>query len=597
VPEKIPAQAGRIGLRIFARWVQWLLALALSQLALAVLAEQPNIVVVLVDDAGLMDFSGFGGEAQTPNIDALSEAGMSFSNYRTSPMCAPTRAMLLTGLTSHKAGVGALSEIMTPEQQQSPAYSQRLLPGVKTVATRLRAGGYQTFVAGKWHLGHEPGDLPNEHGFDRSFVLDASGADNYEQKSFMPFYADAPWFEDGLPTALPDGFYSSEFLVSQMIKYLDGRDPDRPFLVYLPFLAIHIPVQAPREYTDKYTGVYHEGWDAIRLSRVKRAKALGLVPAGAEVPNIPPSLRKWDALSPESQAHYERRMMVNAGMLDAMDHHLGRLIDYLKSNGAYDNTVFVITSDNGPEFGEPNLDANFRSWMPRNGYNDDFDTLGEKGSNIAIGAEWASAAAGPSHLFKTFASEGGMRVPLIISGPGVFSERFNDARVYVTDLAPTLSELAGVPSGDVDGRSLVPLLRREAEYVYEADDPVGFELGGNSALYKGQFKLVRNTLPFGDAEWRLYDIVADPSETNDLSAVHPDVKAELLKDYERFASENGVIALPKDYDPYQQLRRNASGRIFKRNLPQLVGYGVLLLGALAFISLVALRLRSRRALS
>ena len=573
---------------------QGLLIAAISQLALIAHAERPNIVVILVDDAGLMDFSSFGGEAQTPNIDALSEAGMSFSNYRTSPMCAPTRAMLLTGLNSHKAGVGALPEIMTPEQRRSPAYSQRLLPGVETVASRLQAGGYQTFMVGKWHLGHGPGDLPNHHGFDRSFTLDASGADNYEQKSFMPFYADAPWFEDGEPTTLPDDFYSSEFLVDQMMEYLEERDADKPFFAYLPFLAIHIPVQAPREYTDRYAGVYEDGWEMTRLNRIARAKALGIIPEDTAAPDVPSSLRKWDELSAEDQAHYERRMMVNAGMLDAMDHHIGRLIDYLKSSGAYENTIFVVTSDNGPEFGEPNLDAGFRDWMPRNGYNDDFETLGEKGSNIGIGAEWASAAAGPSHLFKTFASEGGMRVPLIISGPGIASETFNDARAYVTDLTPTLSELAGVASGEVDGRSLVPLLRGEKEQIYGADDPVGFELGGNSALYKGRFKLTRNTLPFGDAEWRLYDIEADPSETNDLSTQMPDTKVEMLEDYERFAAENGVIALPKDYNPYDQLRTNARARVLKRNLPRLIGYGVVLLAGVALIVLLVLRARSRR---
>ncbi|MEL6666261.1 MAG: arylsulfatase [Pseudomonadota bacterium] len=582
-------------MRHLIRMGQWLFATMLSPVFLMAHAEQPNFVVILVDDAGLMDFSSFGGEAQTPNIDALGAAGMSFSNYRTSPMCAPTRAMLLTGLTGHKAGVGALPEIMTPEQRRSPAYSQRLLPGVETVASKLKSGGYQTFMAGKWHLGHGLGDLPNHHGFDRSFTLDASGADNYEQKSFMPFYAEAPWFEDGEPTSLPDDFYSSEFLVDQMVEYLDGRDPEKPFFAYLPFLAIHIPVQAPREYTDRYTGVYEDGWDATRERRIQRAKDLGLIPENTVTPDVPDALREWDELSPEDRAHYERRMMVNAGMLDAMDHHIGRLVNYLKSTGAYENTVFIVTSDNGPEFGEPNLDSGFRSWMSRNGYNDDFETLGEKGSNIGIGAEWASAAAGPSHLFKTFASEGGMRVPLIISGPGISSEAFNDARAYVTDLAPTLSDLAGLETGTVDGRSLAPLLKGEREQVYGEDDAVGFELGGNSALYKGRYKLTRNTLPFGDAEWRLYDIQADPSETNDLSSSNADLKKTMLEDYDRFAAENGVIALPKDYNPYVQLRRNANARVLQRNLPRLICYAAIVLVGLGLIVFFLLRWRSRRA--
>ncbi|MEM7690901.1 MAG: sulfatase-like hydrolase/transferase [Pseudomonadota bacterium] len=416
-------------------------------------AETPNFVVVLVDDAALMDFSSFGGEARTPNIDALSAAGVSFSNYHTSPMCAPSRAMLLTGLNSHKAGVGALPEIMTEAQRASPAYSQRLLPEVETIADRLKAVGYQTFMTGKWHLGHGPGDLPNHHGFDRSFTLDASGADNYEQKSFMPFYADAPWFEDGKPATLPDDFYSSEFLVDQMVRYLESRDRNRPFFAYLPFQAIHIPVQAPRAFTERYTQVYAAGWDVVKRQRLERAKELGLVPEDSVSPAVPHTLRAWEELSVEEKAHYERRMMVNAGMLEAMDFHVGRLLAYLRSVGDFANTVFLVTSDNGPEFADPNSDERFRLWMEQHGYNDKLETLGEEGSNLGIGAEWASAAAGPGHLFKTFASEGGMRVPLIISGPGIAPQSFNHARSYVVDIAPTIAELAGVSSSQHAGGS------------------------------------------------------------------------------------------------------------------------------------------------
>ncbi|MEO0435425.1 MAG: arylsulfatase [Pseudomonadota bacterium] len=557
----------------------------------AAYAEQPNIVLVLVDDAALMDFASFGGEAQTPNVDALGRAGVSFSNYHTSPMCAPSRAMLLTGLNSHKAGVGALPEIITEEQRRSPAYSQHLLPEVETIADRLRTAGYQTFMTGKWHLGHGPGDLPNDHGFDRSFALDASGADNYEQKSFMPFYAEAPWFEDGKPTTLPENFYSSEFLVDQMVRYLESRDRDRPFFAYLPFQAIHIPVQAPREFTDRYADVYTEGWDLVKLRRIERAKELGLVPKDSTPPAAPASVRAWKDLSREEQAHYERRMMVNAGMLDAMDFHLGRLLAYLQAIGDFDNTVFLITSDNGPEFADPNSDTRFRMWMEQNGYNDDLETLGEQGSNFGIGAEWASTAAGPGHLFKTFASEGGMRVPLIISGPGIAAQGFNHARSYVIDIAPTLAELAGLSAPSVDGRSLVPLLRGEVDEVYGMEDSVGFELGGNSALFRDRYKITRNTLPFGDAEWRLYDIEADPGETNDLSNTYPEMKAEMLAQYAMYATENGVVALPKDYDPYQQLNLNTYASLLKQYAPYLVGIAIL---SLVIVSLCVVSIRRSR---
>ena len=147
---------------------------------------QPNFVVVLVDDGAFMDFGGYGGEAHTPNINALADRGVRFSNYHTSPLCAPSRAMLLTGLDSHRTGVGTIPEVITPEQKGQPGYELRLLPEVETVAETLKTAGYQTYMTGKWHLGQDQNDLPNRHGFDRSFALDASGADNWEQKPFMP---------------------------------------------------------------------------------------------------------------------------------------------------------------------------------------------------------------------------------------------------------------------------------------------------------------------------------------------------------------------------------------------------------------------------
>jgi len=556
-------------MRHLIRMGQWLFAIMLSPVFLMAHAEQPNFVVILVDDAGLMDFSSFGGEAQTPNIDALGAAGMSFSNYRTSPMCAPTRAMLLTGLTSHKAGVGALPEIMTPEQRRSPAYSQRLLPGVETVASKLKSGGYQTFMAGKWHLGHGPGDLPNHHGFDRSFTLDASGADNYEQKSFMPFYADAPWFDDGEPTSLPDDFYSSEFLVDQMVEYLDGRDPEKPFFAYLPFLAIHIPVQAPREYTDRYTGVYEDGWDATRERRIQRAKDLGLIPENTLTPDVPDALREWDELSPEDRAHYERRMMVNAGMLDAMDHHIGRFVEYLKANGQYENSIFVITSDNGPEYNRGDQDVRLKIWQSMNGYNIDPEHAGAPGSWGFIGPEWAAAAATPGALYKFYATEGGIRAPLIIAGPDI-SPATIDSPAMVSDITPTLLDWVAAPAAPggakpITGRSLLPVLRGEAETVYGPDDIRAIEVSGNSALFKGDYKITRSMPPMGDAQWQLFDIKSDPGETTDLSASLPDVLADLTAEYAAYAAANGVLEMPEGYNSAEAVMKNSIARFYKHN--------------------------------
>jgi arylsulfatase/uncharacterized sulfatase len=202
-------------------------------------------VILLVDDAGLMDFCGYGGEAHTPNINRMADQGVRFSNYHTSPLCAPSRAMLLTGLDNHRAGFGTIPEVIHKSQTGKPAYALHILPGVSNIASRLQAAGYSTFMTGKWHLGSEPGNLPNSKGFGRSFALDASGADNWEHKSFLPLYADAPWFESDEPVRLPEDFYSSQFIVDKMVEYLDRRDPEKPFFSYLAFQGHSHPCSGP----------------------------------------------------------------------------------------------------------------------------------------------------------------------------------------------------------------------------------------------------------------------------------------------------------------------------------------------------------------
>ncbi len=559
----------------------------------AALYAQPNVIVLLVDDAGFMDFGGFGGEARTPHINRLADEGVRFSNYHTSPLCAPSRAMLLTGLDNHRTGVATIPEVITEEQKSSPAYALHLQPGVRTIADLLKDAGYQTFMTGKWHLGRGDGDLPDSHGFDRSFVLDASGADNWEQKPFMPFYEEAPWFEDGKPARLPDDFYSSRFLVDKMLEYLDSRDPSHPFFAYIAFQAIHIPVQAPREFVEHYTGTYQDGWQATLERRFERAKALGLIPPNATPPRLHPSLRAWDSLTAQEQTHYESAMMVNAGMLEAMDHHIGRLIAHLQSTGEYENTVFIVTSDNGPEFGDPTTDPAFRLWMRGNGYHTNPDNAGGRGYMGAIGPEWASAAAVPGSLFKMYASEGGTRVPLIIRSPGLTGAGFNGALSFVIDVAPTVAQLAGVTApAEMDGRSLLPVITGEKGRTYGADEAVGIEVAGNSALFKGHYKLTRNTLPHGDARWRLHDLESDPAEVSDLSDQRPDLLREMLDDYQRYAASNGVVALPDDFNIEAQIGVNARRQMLSRYLPAMAGTGLLVLILLCTL-LCVLRRRKR----
>lgn len=561
--------------------------------------KPPNFVVMLIDDAAFMDLGIYGGEAHTPNIDALASRGALFTRYYTSPLCSPSRAMLLTGMDNHLTGVSTIPEVLPKEHEGQPGYTMSLEPGVATLAERLKPLGYRTLMTGKWHLGSNHGDLPNSHGFDRSFALDASGADNWEDKSYIPFYANAPWYEDGKEASLPDDYYSSQFIVDQMMTYMDEGDAAEPFFAYLAFMAVHIPVQAPPEYTANYDGVYDAGWDATREARWSRAQQLGYVPAGAALAPMPDYFRKWDSLPADEQRLLSARMQVNAGMLEAMDFHVGRLIEHLKSTGQYDNTVFVVTSDNGPEPTRGDTDDRLKFWMKMNGYHLGIDGIGEKGSWAFIGPEWAMAAASPHDKFKFLGAEGGIRVPFIMAGAGLAEGARVDARAHVTDIAPTLLAMAGAPDefGDakpMTGRSLLPLLRGETDAVYGPGDAIVIEVSGNAAVIKGDYKLTRNQKPHGDARWRLYDLSKDPGETADLSSANPEIYADLAAEYAAYSKRVGVLEVPEGYNSLSEVTRHTIERQRKQYRSWIIG-GVAGLAALIVGGIFLWRGRKRKA--
>lgn len=558
--------------------------------------ERPNVVVILADDVALMDFGAYGGEARTPNIDALAKRGALFTQYRASPLCSPSRAMLLTGMDAHLTGVATIPEVLPAEQRGRPGYKMALEPGVLTLADRLRAQGYRTVMAGKWHMGEAADEMPQAHGFDRSFALAASGADNWDDRSYMPYYKDAPWFEDGVEASLPEDFYSSRFIVDKVIAYLAETDPDKPFFAYLPFQAIHIPVQAPQAFIDRYNGRYDKGWEALREERHRRAQELGLVPPGAPMAALPPGYRPWESLSGDERALHAARMEVNAAMLEAMDFHIGRLIRHLKAKGEYDNTIFVVSSDNGPEpsRGDDNVTLAVYHWLT--GYDIGPEGVGGPGHWGFIGPEWAVAAATPGAWYKFYATEGGIRVPLIMAGPGIAPRRI-DSPAMVTDIAPTLLEWVDVdtdalPGKAMTGRSLLPVLGGKAESVYRADEARAVEVSGNSALYLGDYKITRSVPPVGDGRWRLYNLAVDPGETMDLSAREPAIMQRLLAEYSAYAAQVGVLDMPEGYDSRAQIARNVGARLFA-NYPWLyVVAATVLLAFAAFVWLALRRIRS-----
>jgi arylsulfatase/uncharacterized sulfatase len=574
-------------------------AALLAHLLAGAAPVRPNIVVLVADDWGFTDVGAFGGEIPTPHLDALAARGARFANFHTSASCSPTRSMLLTGVDHHRNGVGSLRESMPRAHVGQPGYEGELNERVVTVGTLLQDAGYRTHVVGKWNVGGSARNLPDRRGFHRSLVLGDTGADNWDpQQRYLPHTATVSWYADGQPAGMPRTFYSSRFFVDKAIEFLQAdAKAGQPFFTYIGFQANHLPVQAPAEFVARHKGRYDAGWAALRAQRRDRAAALGVVPADtalAPTPHAP----DWTAQSPDAKRLYARQMEVYAGMAEAMDHEVGRLVAHLKQTGQYDNTVFVFLSDNGAEGSDPYAVKSARPWLWSQGYSQDHDRLGGPGTYGVIGPGWATAAASPLATYKFYSGEGGIRVPLIVAGaPGTEPGRIHHAFTHVLDIAPTLLDLAGVPAPGsayqgratepMSGRSLGPLLRGEADHVHPADEAVGFELTGNAALFKGDLKLVKVLPPLGDGQWRLFDIRRDPGETRDLRAQRPEDFKAMFADYETYARKHGVLPVPDDYDPVRQVAIN---NLLDYFVPT---YGPWVLGALSLAAAGWIALRRR----
>lgn len=543
------------------------LALALLMAASGWAADKvrPNIVILVADDWGFSDVGAFGSEISTPHIDELARKGMRFSNFHVAASCSPTRSMLLTGVENHRNGVGNLLEAMPQEHLGKPGYQGSLNANVVTVATLLKDAGYRTSITGKWNVGSEPRNLPDQRGFDRSIVQGDTGSDNWEpDRRYLPHTDKVHWFENGKTAVMPKDYYSSQYFVDKTIEHLRaGANEGKPFFAYVGFQANHVPLQAPREFIDKYKGVYKDGWTALRTARRDKAAALGLIPKDTPMVTMG-TTADWNALSASDKLYEARRMEVYAGMADAMDFHVGRLIAHLKQTGDYDNTVFVFLSDNGSE-GSDYHEA--WPWLVLN-YSQDINRLGGKGAYDFVGPSWASASASPLSTYKFYAGEGGLRTPLIISGvPGMAHNAVQPALAHVTDIVPTLLDLAQVPSPGntyksqtiepITGHSLLPALRGEHQPIHAADEPIGYELSGNQALFKGTLKIVMNLPPVGDGKWHLYDLSVDPGETNDLQTTLPADFKTMLSDFNGYAKSHGVLPMPEGYSPSRQVMINS----------------------------------------
>ena len=532
-------------------------------------ADAPNIVIVLADDLGFADLGCYGSEIDTPNLDRLAASGLQFTNFHVTPMCSPTRAALLTGVNPHRAGAGHVAN----SDPGFPGYAAEMADDVATAAEVFRDAGYTTLAVGKWHLTKDS-DLsdagprqswPCQRGFDRYYgVLDA----------FTNLHHPHRLVEDNHTVEVdeyPEGYYVTDDLTERaidMIRHAKASNPSQPFLCYFAHIAIHAPLQCKESDRQKYAGRYDAGWDALRAERHARQIELGVLPEGTPLPprnaEEGDDVRPWDDLDPRDQALFARYMEVYAAMVDSVDQSVGRLMAALEELGEADNTIFLFLSDNGAsrEGEADGTTSYFRSLVSKNVTDledldwdrDHLDLAGGPRTLVHYPRGWAMASNTPFRLYKINTHAGGHSVPLIWHWPrGQRADGRRDQWTHVTDVLPTLMELAGVQRPEVrngialqplDGTTLAPVLAdagaphdRGGQYL---------EMQGNRGYYDGQWEIVTRHVPlteFGEHEWELYDLANDRTETTDLAAEHPERVAEMAAAWEAEAQRNQVYPL------------------------------------------------------
>ena len=384
--------------------------------------KRPNIVMILGDDLGFADMGSFGGEIRTPNLDSLATGGVRFANFYTNASCSPTRSALLSGVDTHRNGLGNMDEWTAPNQRGVPGYEGYLNNQVATLPQLLKDAGYHTYMVGKWHLGKAPDQIPAARGFERDFsLLDGAGS-YWDMTNFTAASPQSVFTEDGrYLTRLPKDYYATKTYTDKLIGYIDANRGDgKPFFAYVSHQAPHDPYHLPKEWRSRHVGEYDKGWDALRQERLKRQIELGIMPAGTELAE-----RMWFVpdpivLAPATRAILGKKMELYAGMVENMDFHVGRLIDHLKKIGEYDNTVFIVFGDNGAEgtdlfkmiAGTPGTrDYLFAAmkWSQTNP-----NAWGDPGSYVAYGPMWAQVSMTPFSQYKGWLGEGGIHNALIV---------------------------------------------------------------------------------------------------------------------------------------------------------------------------------------
>ena len=503
---------------------------------------QPNILLLVADDLGYADLGCYGGDIETPNIDNLAAQGIRFSRFHTSPLCAPTRAMLLSGNDNHIAGMGIQSN-----QDNGFGYEGKLTNRIVTIPALLKANGYHTYMAGKWHLGRDSLSNPFSKGFERSFVNIRGAGNHYEDQGIFTEDPISQYSEDGNPATWNNGDYSTDFFTDKLIEYIDfNKEDKKPFFCFAAYTSPHWPLQVDEKYWKKYEGRYDDGYEKLKERRLESLKNAGMIPKDAVLPPNHERVTPWDSLSLDEKKKESRKMELYAGMVDNLDYNIGRIIQHLKDIGEFENTLIVFMSDNGAAAEDFYYHEELGPFI-REHFNDDYETMGQPNSFISYGPQWAEAGSSPFRHYKGLTTEGGINAPMIIAGPNIErNNEIHDEFVTLMDIAPTFYEVAQVKYPEkferneiypLKGNSLMPFVSGKSDQIHPSEYVFGLEHNNLAMIRKGDWKITNIMSPFLEENFKLYNLSQDLAELNDLKESEPEKYKELLEEWRKFSNE------------------------------------------------------------
>jgi len=563
--------------------------------------RKPNIVFAVLDDIGFGDLGCYGAEHVTPAIDSVAANGIRFNNFHVTALCAPTRACLLTGRNAHAVGVGNIAEW----GRDHPGYRGWIRKDAATLAEYLRPDAYTTLATGKWHLSaihDQNGSGPYDHwpvgrGFDRWYGFHGNAMDHWHPEMFENTVAAYPKKDAD--------YHLSKDLVDRSIDYIEDHlaaTPENPFLLYLAFGACHFPLHAPADDIRRQRGLYDDGWDVIRRRRFERQQELGIIPDGTKLAPRNPNVPAWSELSDQQRTIATRGQEVYAAFLEHTDAQLGRLIEFLKTENEFDDTIVVVMSDNGAAGGGGSVEGILD--VRRNAYyeketlaelSERFDALGSDDSYGMYSSGWAQAGNTPLKWYKADTYGGGTRAPLIVSWPNgkIGSGRINGQYHHAIDVVPSLFEMINKPAPDtIEERPVLPIQGTSFAYSFDhPDSPTHkrvqyFETAGDRAIWVDGWKAVTRHIAgdeYASDVWELYHTQRDFSEIDDLAADNPQHLDVLVDLWHREAGRDNVLPMEDDLfklyeDIVPKARRRYTfypgmTRLDRLSAPDLYSYG------------------------